>query len=380
MREIRPGVWRLRVVVGYRPDGQPRQASRTVRGTRRTAESDLAKFVVEAGKGQALVGSTTVATYLEQWMGHVRAHRQPDTARNYALRCRRLSEQLGSVRLDRLRAGQIDEAYRRWLAAGMTPVTVRTHHAVLSAALNQAVKWGLIERSPAPLVTLPAVEAPRRTIPDAPSVRRLVDAAEDSDPVLSAAILLAALTGARRGELLGLRWSDVDREGQVLHIERAVKREESGRRLRVGPTKTHQARRVSLDPVCLAVLETHHERAAGWAADAGVTLLPDGFVLTEDPTGASPMAPDTLTHRFARLAGRLDLGGVRFHDLRHAVATNLLAAGYELAVVAGRLGHRDPSITLRVYAHALSERDRQAALTLGALIAPRSPEGAAPQR
>lgn len=81
-----------RRVVGYRPEGQPRQASRTGRGTRRTAESKLAKFVVEAGRGQALVGSTTVATYLEQWMGHVRAHRQPDPARNYALRCRRLSD------------------------------------------------------------------------------------------------------------------------------------------------------------------------------------------------------------------------------------------------------------------------------------------------
>jgi integrase len=80
------------------------------------------------------------------------------------------------------------------------------------------------------------------------------------------------------------------------------------------------------------------------------------------------MAPDTVTHRFSRLAASLGVAGVRFHDLRHAVASTLLAAGYDLAVVAGRLGHRDPTITLRVYAHALQERDRQAAQTLGELM------------
>ncbi len=370
IQQVRPGVWRLRVVVGYRPDGQPRQASRTVHGTRRTAESELARFVVEADGGHALVGSTSVGDYLQQWMGHVRAHRQPDTARNYAVKCRRIAESLGRVRLDKLRAHHVDEAYRQWLADGMAPVTVRAHHAVLSAALSQAVKWGLLDRSIAPLVTLPTAQARRMTVPDSATVRQLVQVSDEPDPVLSAAIMLAALTGCRRGELLGIRWSDVDRDEMVLRVERAVKREEVGRRLRVGPTKTHQDRRVSLDPVAIAVLDTHRQRAQRWADDAGVALADDGYVLTEDPTGATPMAPDTLTHRFSRLVAKLGLDPIRFHDLRHSVATNLLAAGYDLAIVAGRLGHRDPTITLRVYAHALADRDRQAAHALGALMGP----------
>jgi integrase len=156
----------------------------------------------------------------------------------------------------------------------------------------------------------------------------------------------------------------------VLHVERSVKREEEGRGLRVGPTKTHQNRRVSLDPVTLAVIDTHRQRAEGWAVDAGVAVRADGYMLTEDPTGRKPMAPDTVTHRFSRLVLRAGVGPLRFHDLRHSVATALLDAGYDLAVVAGRLGHRDPTITLRVYAHALEQRDRQAANTLGALFAP----------
>ena len=86
MTETSPGIWRLRVVVGYRPDGQPRQASRTVHGTRRTAQSALAKFVTDAEGGETpLTGNMTVAAFLDRWIEHVRVHRQPDTTRNYCL-------------------------------------------------------------------------------------------------------------------------------------------------------------------------------------------------------------------------------------------------------------------------------------------------------
>jgi integrase len=312
----------------------------------------------------------TVAAYLDRWMEHVRAHRQPDITRNYAVRCKRFKREFGSVRLDKLKSHHLDAAYRRWLLEGLSPATINSYHGVLSSALGQAVKWGLISRSVAPLATLPTVERRRMTVPDVETVRLLVTTAEDHDPVLSAAIMLAALTGCRRGELLGLRWTDVERDQMVLQVQRSIKREEFGRVLRAGPTKTHQDRKVALDPVMLAVIDTHRHRAEGWAADAGVTIAADGYMLTEDPTGETPMAPDTLTHRFSRLAARTGVGSIRFHDIRHSVATTLLGAGYDLAVVAGRLGHRDPTVTLRVYAHALQQRDRQAAITLGALLVP----------
>jgi integrase len=371
MTETRPGVWQLRVVVGYRPDGQPRQARRTVYGGRRAAQRELSNFVAEAqGPNPPAIGTPTVAAYLDSWMEHVRAYRQPDTARNYALRCRRFAKEFGSLRLDHLRAQHLDVVYRRWFEGGMSPATVRSYHAVISASLSQAVKWGLVAESVAPKATLPTVPARRMSVPDLEAIRRLVQESEADDPVLSAAILLAALTGCRRGELMGLRWTDVDREHRVLHVDRAVKREETGRVLRVGPTKTHQSRRISLDPVMLAVIDTHRAWVEDVARQARVKLVDDGFMLTEDPTGATPLAPDTVTHRFARLAKRLGLAPVRFHDLRHSVATTLLAEGYDLAIVAGRLGHRDPTITLRVYAHALEERDRQAAVTLGSRLRP----------
>lgn len=211
------------------------------------------------------------------------------------------------------------------------------------------------------------------TVPSVETVRMLVSTAEEHDPVLSAAIMLAALTGCRRGELLGLRWSDVNRDQMILHVQRSIKREEFGRALRAGPTKTHQDRRVTLDPVMLAVIDTHCQRAEAWAGDAGVTIGAEAYMLTEDPTGQTPMAPDTLTHRFSRLVAHLRVGSVRFHDLRHSVCTSF-GAGYDLAIVAGRLGHRDPTVTLRVLPRAAATRSASGdhlASTVGAATARR---------
>lgn len=124
------------------------------------------------------------------------------------------------------------------------------------------------------------------TDPDVATVRQLVQASDEPDPARSTASMLAALTGCRRGELLGMRWSDVDRDEMALRVERAGTREEDGRQLRVGPTKTHQDRGVSLDPVAFAALDTHRQHAQRWAANAGVMLADDGYVLTEDPQQA----------------------------------------------------------------------------------------------
>ncbi len=137
----------------------------------------------------------------------------------------------------------------------------------------------------------------------------------------------------------------------------------------VGPTKTHQARRVSLDVITLALLDTHRARVDNWAKAGGVEVDADGYILTLDPTGHRPMTPDSLTQGFVRLAKRCGVK-VRFHDLRHFTASQLIASGHDPVVIAGRLGHTDATTTLKLYAHALEERDRQAADLLGALMQP----------
>jgi integrase len=209
-------------------------------------------------------------------------------------------------------------------------------------------------------------------------VRRLIDEAEGrGQPILATAIALAALTGARRGELCGLRWSDVDENAGILHIRRAAKHGLNHRQVVLRDTKTHSERHLALDTVALAVLDTHRERARSWAASAGVSLQEDGFVLTYDPTGQEPMRPDSLGQAYKRLTARIGVT-LRFHDLRHFAATQLIGAGINARTVAARLGHADPSVTLRVYSHALEEKDQEAAAILGELLTPSREEPSSP--
>ena len=185
--------------------------------------------------------------------------------------------------------------------------------------------------------------------------------------MLGAAIALAAVTGCRRGELCGLRWSDLELETGRIWVRRAVKHGLDHRQLVVGPTKTHADRSLTLDPLALAVLMAHMERAEEIASQVGTILPPDAYILSVEPDSAQPLKPDSLGQAFRRVAERVGVN-MRFHDLRHFSATQLIGAGTDVRTVAGRLGHADPSTTLRVYSHAIADRDTAAAQVLGELL------------
>jgi integrase len=368
MVEARPGTWYLRVYDRI----ADKQLRRPVKGTKRHAQTELARFVAEVEAGNSpMSGTLTVGDYLERWLAHVAPSLQPGTVRSYRGRVSRLKHELGAVRLTKLTAHRVDLMYAKLLGGGMSPATIKMHHAILSSALHQAVKWDLVPRAVTDNASPPKVVRYRATAPDVEVVRALVSKADETNPVLSAAIMLAAVTGCRRGELCGLQWSDVDRGCRLLHVRRSVKLEAASNRVSVCPTKTHQERPVSLDNVMVAVLDTHLARVEQWAGDARVTVDRDGYILTYDPTGRTPTNPDVITRAFVRLTDRLKVQ-CRFHDLRHFTATQLIGAGVDPSVVGGRLGHADAATTLRVYSHALEARDRAAAQVLGSLMAPSS--------
>ena len=177
---------------------------------------------------------------------------------------------------------------------------------------------------------------------------------------------LAASTGARRGELVALRWRDLDLERRTATIERGLIL--AGNVLIEQGTKTHQSRRVSLDEATVAALVEHRERLEKIAAACGVGLAEDPFVFTEAVDASTPWRPDSTTRAFRTLCAKAGVEGVRLHDLRHYVATRLLAAGVDVRTVAGRLGHRNPATTLNVYAHFVPETDQQAAEVLGRMF------------
>jgi integrase len=178
--------------------------------------------------------------------------------------------------------------------------------------------------------------------------------------------MLAASSGARRGELIALRWKDIDLLRGTLSIERGVVIVD-GQLIEQG-TKTHQSRRITLDATTREVLGRHRSRMEEAAELAGTAITSDSFVFSESLDGSAPWRPDSTSRAFRSLCHRTGVSEVRLHDLRHYVATRLLTAGVDVRTVAGRLGHRNPSTTLNVYAHFVPETDQEAADALGQIF------------
>jgi integrase len=180
--------------------------------------------------------------------------------------------------------------------------------------------------------------------------------------------MLAALTGMRRGELCALRWSDVDVDTGTINVTRSVVVVPNG--VAEKTTKTGRGRIVALDPVGVALLSRHRTLTERWVREAGTQQSSDAFVFSPFVEGITPFRPDNVTSFFIRVRNEVGAPTVRLHDLRHFTATQLIGAGVDVRTVAGRLGHSDPSVTLRVYSHALEERDRAAAAIMGGILAP----------
>lgn len=373
--ERSPGVWRLRVFIGRDPvTGNPRQVTRTFRGTKKQADTALAQFVTEVTNGTVpLDASATLAEFLDRWVDHIRPNRSPTTIKGYRHKIDRINKRLGGVRLDRLTAQHLDRVYRVWLDEGLHPSSVHHLHRVLSAALRQAVKWGLLPSAPTARATPPPRRQTPSEIPTPEVVQRLIAAAEErGQPILAVIIAVAATTGLRRGELAGLRWSDIDLDAGRLHVRQSLKNDIDGGWV-LGPTKTHQVRRIALDEFTLSVLRRHRSQVHQWAADAGVEVAEDGYAFTLDPSGREPAKPDGLSHSFGNLCQAIGVRGVSLHTLRHFSASMLIASGRDVRTIAGRLGHSDATTTLRVYAHMVEGRDQDAADYLGRLLAAASP-------
>jgi len=367
-----PGVWRLRVYAGRRASGSPIQRTKTVHtgdgrpgSGARSADRALAKMVAELDGGATAIGAMTLNQLLDQWLEHCEAvGRSPTTVRKYHYIADRIVRpELGRLRLTKLGPRDLDRLYAKLTAKGNAPATVRRVHALIGAALHQAERWELVDRNVARRAQPPEVRTKRVLAPSVDEVKRVLAAAEQVDPSLAVMLTLAATTGARRGELCALRWSDIDRGLATLTIERSVYEAEGGGWAEKD-TKSHQERSIGLDDFTVAVLTAHRGRADVLATDLGLKVLPDGFLFSRSPVGAEPILPSVVTHFTSKVSKRAGVD-THLHALRHFSATHAIASGFDPVTVGSRLGHADPSITLRVYAHALERRDRDLANTLG---------------
>jgi len=374
-RQRRKGVWELRVYLGRDPiSGKPRQLSKTVYGGAKAADDALRDLINRQGPSRTDGIGVTFGELLNRWLEECdRLELSPTTLGTYRGQIDgAIRPALGKVPLTRLTAKNLDDLYGALKRRGRSPKTIRNYHAIISSALHQAQRWGWIRENVAEQAKPPRISQRRVKAPAVDVVREIITAAEERDPRLATLLMLGALTGMRRGELCALRWTDVHLDLGELEVARSVVITSGG--LAEKTTKTDRVRRVALDEVATALLTQHRARTDEWARLADASVANDAFVFSSQVDGSTPFRPDTVTGFFMRVRDSLGYKDVRLHDLRHFTATQLIGAGVDVRTVAGRLGHSDPSLTLRVYSHVIEERDRAAAAVLGRMLsAPKEP-------
>ena len=375
LREKSPGVWEIRVALGRDPlTGSYRTVSRIVHGGKRKAQEEIARIVSSAANGKFQGTRANVRYLTEHWLEHLeRLGRSPKTLEGYrSLIKNGIDPALGSIELAKLSASDIDRFYGLLQKKGLANNTIHHYHACLSAALHQAVRWGWIDHSPTLRATAPSLRPRDVHPPTLDDVRRVLADLEKRNPELACLVFVATTTGRRRGELCGLRWTDLDLVDGTLTVNRAITETRSTGLVEKDP-KTHRSRRIALDPSTVAALDAHRRLLDRRSDLTGVPIPANGYVWSPALDASRPLRPDQVSGAWRRVANRVGLGPVRFHDLRHFAATVLASSGVDIRTIAGRLGHAHPAITLRTYAHFMEAADRDAAAVMGRLaLAPPS--------
>lgn len=349
-----------------RADGKRRQIQRRGFATKAAAQKARTKALAEIESGTyAEAAKQTTEEYLYFWLGKVQHTFTPRTHGSYERAIRlHLAPRLGSVRLDQLTALHIDSAYADALAAGTSAHLVRYCHVILKAALRRAVGWELLTRNPADAVRPPK---PARDVEEDEdrTVRALTEAEvarylRELEGLGWLAAVIALGTGLRRGEVLGLRWQDIDWGAGKISVRQTVEPQaEKGQGIVIGPPKTEASRRTFTAPAYLLELLRRHRGAQAAKRLIAPVWDDQDLVLCRD--NGRPIVPVSLQRWHWKARKAAGLPELRFHDLRHTFATNQLRGGVDVTTVSRRLGHTDPSITLRVYSHVLPDQQEHAA-------------------
>jgi integrase len=394
LKQLGEGVWRLRYDLGVDAEGKRKQKMETFKGTKTAAQSRL-RDVLKGLEDSTFVKprKLTLAQWLWEWIetqrqvGKLRA----STLKRYSDLIRDICKiPVSMTPLQKLTETHLERLYAAF-SVGVRPLA----HIVVRRALRRAVKERLLVNNPAAGMD----NAPRRRrqqLSDdaqtncwtADEARRFLEVAKKQDKQTAAFFGLALDTGARKNELAGLKWGDVDWQAGTLTIERQVlpvkvTKGQDGKRTRqhtFGPTKTGAARTLALNPETLKLLRTHHQKQSEIKMAHRTTYIDLGLVFAREPAAqgghpdfyrnlGEPITTNNLGKLF--LDPVIEIAKVKritVHGLRHTAGTLMLLAGIPVHVVAARLGHADTHTTLGVYAHVLKDSHKEAAVTLGKVL------------
>ncbi|HTK66548.1 MAG TPA: tyrosine-type recombinase/integrase [Pseudonocardia sp.] len=398
IEELPSGGLRVSVYAGIDPVTGKRHYLREViaPGSKamRTAEQTRDRFLREVADKRNPRTSATIDQLLTRYMeqfdgspntvvlyeGYIRKHISPylgklkvgaldaDILDSFYAELRRCRIHCAGKRFVQHRTGsehECDDRCRDHVCRPLGASTVRHMHFILSGAYRKAVRWRWVAVSPITQAEPPAAPKSNPSPPTPPEAARIITEAW-RDPDWGTLIWTAMTTGARRGELAALQWADLDlTEGrETVWLRRAVRKERDGT-LVEAQLKTHQQRRIALDPETAHMLRELRTRWESRLAQLQRELSPTAYLFSGAPDAKTFPRPEGISQRYERLAERLEIK-TTFHKLRHYTATELIAAGVDVRTVAGRLGHGGGgTTTLRTYSAWVSEADQRAATGLG---------------
>jgi integrase len=375
-KDPRRGTWFFVVdVAGV--GGRRQQFKRRGFATKKAAAAAEAAVVAEQAQGTFVRPSkVTVGAFLvDEWLPAKRAGLKPSTAASYVqMTDAYVVPTLGPVALGKVDGAMLNALYAHLLsdgrtgasgrAGGLSAKSVRNVHGMLHRAFRDAIRWRLLVANPCDAADPPRTATPEMHVWSSLELGRFLEATADERG--AAAWVLLATTGMRRGELLGLRWSDVDLDAKTVTVRQTLTM--AGDRPEVGTPKSKAGnRRVSIDAGTVTALRAWkrtqvQERllmGSGWRGGHDLVVTePDG----------SAVHPQVFSRRFTAIVKRAGLPAIRLHDVRHSYATAALAAGVPVKVLSQRLGHADIAVTLRVYAHVLPGDDAAAAELVAAAL------------
>jgi integrase len=359
-------LWVAAVSMGTGPNGR-RVRRRLYAPDATTARRRLRAAIAKQARKELVAGrSPTVRLFLEQWiLNAVKPRLRYSTLRFYVLLLgQHVIPALGSIRLEDLRADQVEAMLAAERERGLSARTVHHIRAVLRAALNHARRQRLVTFNAAADARVATPGRPNLRILSPAQARHFLDFVRPDR--LCALYVLALHCGLRQGELLGLRWEDVDLEGGKLTVRFALQRIRGVLQL-VDLKSASSYREVALSMPVVDAFRTHQRRQHAERLSSGPRWI-DGDYVFASPRGA-PLDGSGVSKGFRRALAAAGLDGLRFHDLRHSCTSFLLAQGYDPRTVADMLGHSQVRLTLEAYAHSLPARRREAADAMGRLLA-----------
>jgi integrase len=363
IRSRSAGSWELR----WRANGQT--FTRTMRGSRKEAQTALRAALVAVDQGahakpHKLTTGELVRQRIDAW--HAKGRITGRTKEGYDLGLARAAT-IVQTPLQALTIADVERWHQAMRERGLSASSIRAAHGLVRRAVADAVKLGLAARNVALDHGAPDVAtAGTVTAPNADQVRELLAKLEGSE--WRVPVTVALFCGLRRGELLALRWRDVELDGAKLTVAGALEQSKAGVRLKEPKTKSGR-RSLSLPTIVVAALREHRQQQLKRALLLGLGRPPADALVFPAPDGGYD-TPRAFTQRWERCAARLGMPEINWHSLRHAHASMLIGEGRPITEVADRLGHADPTVTLRTYSHLFSRDDRGAADAIDRMLMP----------